>query len=274
MEEKSFKREGNRILSLFPWTSKYDHLVAGFTTKNGGVSTGNFSSLNVGLHVNDEEKAVVANRKLISEDVQFSLENWICSEQTHGNRIEKVAKNDCGKGVKQYGTAVKDTDGIYTDEQDILLTSYYADCVPLYYFSPTSQYIGLAHAGWKGTVLNIAGKMVERWIEEGVDIADIHVAIGPSIGKCCYVVDDTVRNRLEDVLGEQAAYTYKESKQGQYMVDLKEANRRLLVNARIKPENIIVSTSCTCCEDYLFFSHRRDKGKTGRMMSFIGTRSE
>lgn len=274
MKNEAFKLENSRILSLNSWLETHPSLVVGFTARKDGVSEGDYTSLNVGLHVHDRENAVKNNRSLVADSLLFPLERWVCSEQTHGNNVQEVTKEDCTKGVTNYDTAIKDTDGIYTKDKNILLTSFYADCVPIYFFAPKYGYIGLAHAGWKGTVLNIVSKMVIRWQEEGIPVDEIHVAIGPSIGGNCYIVDDRVKDGVHNVLDDMAIGTYKEVEKGQYALDLKEVNKRLAIKAGVFVENILVSHYCTCCEETLFFSHRRDKGKTGRMMSFIGMRSE
>ncbi|MFB8734446.1 laccase domain-containing protein [Bacillus sp. SL00103] len=122
----------------------------------------------------------------------------------------------------------------------------------------------------KETVKQIGAKMVDLWVnQEGAKTDQIQVFIGPSIGNCCYIVDDVVLNQIET-----ASLFYKgcvfEISQGQYKLDLKTLNKNVLLHAGMKEENIHVSSMCTSCNDQLFFSHRRDQGKTGRMMSFVG----
>lgn len=261
----------NGILHLQAW-EELGPIIAGFTTKEGGVSKGAFQGLNLGLHVNDEVQHVHENRRILSQSLHIPLENWICSEQVHDRHVTKVNKQEKGKGVFSYKDGISCTDGIYTIEQDVLLTSCYADCVPLYFYAPSYGMIGLAHAGWKGTVLGIASEMIEKWNHEGVPIEDIRVAIGPSIGSCCYVVDDRVLEAARKVI--KGTVPYETISDGQYAIDLKEINRLLCRQAGIKEENLIVSSLCTSCEEQLFFSHRRDLGVTGRMLSFIGFKEE
>ncbi len=262
------------IMRLSPWESQNHTLTVGFTTKEDGVSEGQYSSLNLGLHVNDSEAVVHQNRKILASKLDFSLDTWICSEQIHDNRVQKVTREHRGKGVFQYADGIQGTDGIYTNETNILLTSCYADCVPLFFYAPAAGFIGLAHAGWKGTAKNIAGEMIAKWTqEEHIDLADIHVAIGPAIESCCYVVDDRVINEVKQVL-HHAVLPFRTVSEGQYALDLKEVNRLLCIQAGVKEEQILVSSLCTSCEETLFFSHRRDKGKTGRMLSFIGFKEE
>ncbi|MFD0771004.1 peptidoglycan editing factor PgeF [Bacillus sp. CGMCC 1.60114] len=259
------------MLHLQAW-EQLGPIIAGFTTKEGGVSTGSFHTMNLGLHVHDNVEDVHENRRLLAEKLHVSLENWICSEQVHDYHVAKVGKQEKGKGVFSYKDGIPNTDGIYTTDTDVLLTSCYADCVPLYFYSPSYKMIGLAHAGWKGTVKGIASEMIRKWKEEGVSLDDIHVAIGPSIGACCYVVDERVLSAAKQVV--HGSVPYEMISDGQYAIDLKEINRLLCLQAGIKEEHIIMSSLCTSCETQLFFSHRRDHGKTGRMLSFIGFKEE
>ena len=266
-----FVLEQEQALSLLSWKEKASNLIVGFTTKNGGVSEGPFSTLNMGLHVKDSVEAVCQNKEVLASLLNMPTENWVGCDQTHEEKILKVNKDDKGKGVYSYSTALAGTDGIYTDCEDILLTLCFADCVPLYFYSEEHSLVGIAHAGWKGTVKNIGGHMIKRWVEDGVNIDTIHVAIGPAISQKEYIVDDYVVNRVEDALPRVEKDKYlKEVSSGQYALDLKKVNCELLLQAGVNEKNILCSSFCTSSDESLFFSHRRDKGKTGRMMSFIG----
>ncbi|ANB61642.1 peptidoglycan editing factor PgeF [Anoxybacteroides amylolyticum] len=251
---------------------RWSNVIAGFTTKQGGFSQAPFATFNLGLHVGDEAIVVEQNRRKLAEFFTIPLEQWVCCEQTHGSRIEKVTARDAGKGTVRLETAIADTDGLYTDEAGILLTLCFADCVPLYFFAPTHGMIGLAHAGWKGTVKNIAGNMVQRFRDEGIMPEEVMVAIGPAIGACCYVVDNRVIDAVQNVLGTSETLPFYEMSVGQYALDLKELNRLLLIKEGV--QHIEVSNYCTSCETNVFFSHRRDNGQTGRMMAFIGRKEE
>ncbi|MBY6267802.1 peptidoglycan editing factor PgeF [Parageobacillus thermoglucosidasius] len=268
-----FQQAGEEMLLLHGRCS-FPNLVAGFTTKHGGVSKGAFATFNLGLHVGDEVSSVCRNRQRLADLLQFPLEQWVCCEQIHDARIEKVTSSQSGKGAADYKSAIAGTDGLYTKEAGLLLALCFADCVPLYFMAPKHGMIGLAHAGWRGTVKNIAGEMIHLWHErEHIPLDDIYVAIGPAIGACCYIVDDRVITYVDCILdGEQAPY--KQVSIGQYALDLKELNKVLLIQAGVREEHIDISGYCTSCADYLFFSHRRDQGKTGRMMAFIGRKGE
>ena len=266
-----FVQQTEQYLSIPSWEAGNSNLVVGFTTKTGGVSKGHFASFNMGLHVLDQDEAVRENKEILAKSVNFPLSKWVGCDQVHDAKIEKIDERLTGKGVTSYSNAVPKTDGIYTDKKDILLTLCFADCVPLYFISPKHSLIGLAHAGWKGTVLDIGGKMVQRWVEEGVSPNDIQAAIGPSISSNAYIVDDYVLGQVETILPEETFQSvFQEVSDGQYSLDLKLINRELLLLAGVPQENILCSSYCTSTQEKLFFSHRRDNGKTGRMMSFIG----
>ncbi|WP_147803085.1 peptidoglycan editing factor PgeF [Alkalicoccus halolimnae] len=260
----------NNNLHLNKWENLLPGLTAGFTTRKGGISPKPFDSKNTGLHVNDREEYVLENRRRTAESIGFPVTSWTAAEQTHGDQIVKVSKPLAGSGSVSYADSIKKTDGFYTSEQGILLTMGFADCVPVYFLSKEKGLVGIVHAGWQGTAKNIAGKMVHLWrYMEGVHPGTIYAAIGPSIDSCCYTVDDRVIKALQETLPDHKPYN--EVSEGQYALQLKEANYHLLINEGVPPEHIFVSSYCTSCNEDLFFSHRRDKGKTGRMTGFIGS---
>jgi hypothetical protein len=198
------------------------------------------------------------------------LEQWICTEQVHGSTIRKVTFTDAGKGAEGLENAVPATDGIYTNEAGLLLALGYADCVPLYFYALNPRMVGIAHAGWRGTVRNIGGNMVKRWMnEESVPREEIYAAIGPSIGECCYEVDRQVIDAVDKALGSEAEGVYRQTDETHWRLDLKECNRKLLIRAGISEDHIECSYHCTGCRTDLF-SHRKENGRTGRMLGFIG----
>ncbi|WP_078434420.1 peptidoglycan editing factor PgeF [Metabacillus halosaccharovorans] len=275
MKANVFEQIDATHLTLTDWNRLIKGLSVGFSTKSGGVSTGNFTSLNLGLHVHDQSEDVRENREVLAMSLSFPIRKWVFAEQVHSNRIMKVNKSSCGKGRLNYEDGLAACDGVYTTEKGVMLSLCFADCVPLYFIAPKHSLIGLAHAGWKGTVKDIAGEMVRKWrLNEGIDADDIYVAIGPSIGDCCYVVDDRVISSIDKRVLDYKPIPYKPLANGKYQLDLKLLNEYYLRNAGILKENVLVSDLCTSCEKELFFSHRRDNGKTGRMLSFIGINEE
>lgn len=272
MKKEPFKLQES-VLFIEPWNSLNPNIVAGFSTRNGGYSKDPFHTMNLGLHVNDTREDVIRNREQLSRLIGTPLHTWICGEQIHGDKIVKVSNADIGKGSIQMETAIKGVDGLYTRDHNTFLLSAYADCVPLYFSTKSAQgIIGVAHAGWRGTVANIGGKMIEKWIsDENIAVEDIVVCIGPSIGKCCYVVNDFVIEQMANSLdGTLSNRIYEKVSDGQYRLDLKAVNYEMIRKTGVLPNHIEISNYCTSCHSDLFFSHRRDEGKTGRMLSFIG----
>lgn len=269
-----FIKVNEQYYSIKSWVEQYPGLVAGFTTKNGGASKDSFQSQNFGFHVGDNTTDVCNNREALAKTIRVPLERWVGAEQTHGIQIKKVTSADRGKGANAYDDSIQDTDGFYSQEKGTLMTLCFADCVPLFFIAPKERMIGIAHAGWKGTVHGIGAKMVSTWQAEGIDVERISVIIGPSICKKCYIVDDYVITFVQNTLEHVEKKPYNQIKEGQYSLDLQELNKQILMKQGIKENQILTTTYCSSCHQDEFFSHRRDNGKTGRMMSFIGWRED
>jgi YfiH family protein len=239
-----------------------------FSTRNGGISTPPFDSLNLAFHVGDAPEAVTANRRIFSAAAGFSLENLVCAQQVHGTRVFSASFQDRGKGVYCYEDAVSETDALITDDSNVVLGAFFADCVPVFIADPVRKAVGLAHAGWKGTLHHIAQKTVAKMTEEfGCVSSDCFAFIGPSIGPCCYRVGEEVIALLDPALAAHVS-SEGEDKKG-FKLDLWGANRADLLVAGLSADNIAVSGLCTRC-DARFFSFRRAGGQTGRMGGFIG----
>ena len=265
-----FLKKHETYYSIKEWVKEFPGLIVGFTTKHGGISKGPFGSLNFGFHVGDEPSAVCQNRRILADQIGFPLQQWVGAEQSHETNIQKVLRNDAGKGAQTYESAFTRTDGFFSYEKDVLLTLCYADCVPLYFLAPSKQMIGIAHAGWKGSVDGIAAEMIERLTLEGIDPSEIKVGIGPSICGDCYIVDNRVIDTIEKSLETVEKKPYNHISGNQYRLDLRKLNEILLVNAGVLAKNIRTTNFCTSCNHETFYSHRKDNGKTGRMISFIG----
>jgi YfiH family protein len=260
----------HELLHLRQWEEQFPGLVAGFTLRTGGASAPPYGTNNLGLHVGDNPEHVVGNRKQLAQRLGMPFEAWTCADQVHGNRVCQVTAG--GAGRESLADVIPATDGLFTNKSGVLLTSFYADCVPLYFLDPERKAIGLAHAGWKGTVARIAEEMVSAFGREyGTAPAELLVAIGPSIGGCCYEVDERIIGRVrESATNWQAAVA--PGKNGRHMLDLRRLNAEILAETGVLPERILCSDWCTSCRTDLFFSHRKEAGKTGRMASFIGWR--
>ena len=264
--------ENAGLLLLQPWLAE-EGLTAGFTTRRAN---------NTALHVGDDPAKVVSSRQAISRKLGFPFEAWTCAEQVHGNEVKVVSREIAGSGRYDRESAIQHTDALVTNEPDILLAMFFADCVPLYFYDPITRSLGLAHAGWKGTVADVAARTVETMGEAfGAKPSDIRAAIGPSIGGCCYEVDEAVLKHVRPVMDplpeceepERIRRVVEPSQDGRARLDLKLLNRHLMIKAGILPSRIEMTSWCTGCRTDLFFSHRTERGNTGRMMSWIGRKT-
>lgn len=266
--------EDTHTMHLTEWEQICPGLVAGFTLRTGGVSEGEFASFNQGLHVGDDPASVIGNRRLLSERLRMPFEAWTCADQVHGKQIGRITETNRGAGRKNLHDCIPATDGLHTNTEGTLLTSFYADCVPLFFLDRQKKAIGLAHAGWKGTVARIGAEMVAAFAREyGSQPTDLLVAIGPAIGQCCYEVDQRIIDQVKAAAADWEK-AVSPAADGKYMLDLPMLNRLILQETGI-PENQIATCGwCTSCHPERFFSYRKEAGKTGRMASFIGWREE
>ncbi|KQL54707.1 laccase [Heyndrickxia shackletonii] len=267
--EPFIKRE-KEYFYIKNWTEISPSIIAGFTTKLGGFSEGFDGTLNCGFHVGDNQETVRKNRQHLAAKLHFPTGKWVGCEQTHGIRIAEINSEQQGKGSLDYESSMQDTDGLYTRLPDTLLTLCYADCVPIYFFAANHDMIGIAHAGWKGTVKGIAKEMIAEWNKKGIEPSEIMVAIGPSICEKCYVVDNRVIKEVDTWLSSGDNKPYNEISSGQYQLNLRKLNQMILEKSGISSENIYITNLCTSCDHMEFYSHRRDRGNTGRMLGFIG----
>lgn len=187
--------------------------------------------------------------------------------QVHGNKVLVVEKQFSFEKKK---ARLPQGDGLITALKNILLVMFSADCPILFFYDPVKEVVGLAHAGWKGTVKGISMEMVKTMKKVFCSSSkDILVGISPAIDSCCYEVGEEVIEKLSKILKNWSMTCYR-GVRGKWMLNLKEANALLLVEEGISRENITYSTHCTCCNPNLFYSYRRSQGEKGRMISFIG----
>ncbi|MEZ4401679.1 MAG: peptidoglycan editing factor PgeF [Kofleriaceae bacterium] len=233
--------------------------IHGFPERTGGVSTGARASLNLGKRWGDDPALVDRNRALVAEHAGFPVEQLQMMRHVHGT------------GVWRVGEPLPDEaefDGLVCDQVGPVLTTFAADCVPLVFADPVARVCGSAHAGWRGTVAGVAARVLARMAELGSRPADVRVALGPSIGACCFEVGPEVvaafRDRYGDVPGLVVAGPAKDH------VDLRVALTAGLVEAGVAPAHIDAAPPCTRCEPDRFFSYRRDGQAGGVHMGFIG----
>lgn len=256
----------------YPAFEKFPEFYHGFSTRLGGVSKGIYSSMNLSFTRGDEEGAVLENYRRIADAIGFSMEGIVCSDQTHTVHIRQVTEADKGKGVLQKKDYT-DIDGLITNVPGITLTTFYADCVPLFFLDPVNKAAGLAHSGWRGTVGRMGEKMVKAMKDAfGSEPENLYAGIGPSICQDCYEVSADVADRFrEEFQGyeEDAGLLYK-TKPGKYQLNLWNANEIVLTEAGILREHISFPGICTCCNPEFLFSHRASQGKRGNLCAFLG----
>lgn len=249
--------------------SEINFINHAFTTKLGGVSKGEFKSMNMAFNRGDDKESVTENYKRFCESAGFDYKSLVASSQDHHTVVRKVTSAEKGIGIYK-PKDMQSVDALVTNEKGVTLVTYYADCTPLFFVDVSKKAIGLAHAGWRGTVGEIGKKTIEKMTEEfGTDPANVKVAIGPAISVCCYEVDKPCADefiKLDEL--DSSKFVFPKNN-GKYMIDLLEANRQILVSAGVNPNNITVSDLCTNCNSDLLWSHRATKGHRGTMCAFM-----
>lgn len=253
----------------FPSFEELPFVRHAFSTRLGGVSTGDFESMNLNFGRGDPRENVEENFRRFCAATGFSYESLTASAQDHHTVVRRVTAAERGVGI----TRPKDresVDGLLTDDPSVTLVTYYADCTPLFFADPVHRAVGLGHSGWRGTAAKMGACMVRRMaVEFGSRPKDLLVAVGPSIGACCYEVDETVAREflaLESLSPRSFLY---EAANGKYRLDLWEANRRVLLEAGVLPEHISTARLCTKCNDRLLWSHRATGGVRGGLAAFL-----
>jgi len=235
-----------------------------FTTKFGGVSSGIYESLNLAQRSGDDIGNVRENYSRLCCALGISTGDIVCSNQVHGTHVRVVTPDDCGRLFK---SNPHNADALITDTPGAALMVFVADCVPILLFDTKKHVAGAVHAGWRGTVANIAGITVSKMISEfGCSPSDISAALGPCIAKCCFEADADVAEAVKEALNEDSELCLSQNGD-KYNIDLKEVNRILLRNAGL--ENIVVSDECTSCRSDKYWSHRKTQGQRGSQAAII-----
>lgn len=263
--------EKNQLISYITiphWSEQGVNI--GFSARHGGASHHPFHSLNMGLHVGDQQESVLCNRRQFAGIFRIGLDKVVCCEQVHGSQVAHVDMEQGGRGAENYNTSLPGIDALVTRTPGIMLATFYADCIPVFFFDPVTRAVAIAHSGWKGTmdriVLNTLQSMVQRL---GSKLGDIEVFLGPGIGPCCFQIAPDLSEKVSKAFVEFDGIMYRN---GEIYWDLRLTNWHILIQAGINPVKIIDCGLCTSCRTDLFYSHRREKGNTGRMMAAIGLR--
>lgn len=264
------KRVGEVLCLTYPLLENTGIVKHGFSTRVGGVSEGVCSTMNLSFSRGDDENAVRENFRRMAKALEVEEDSFVFSHQTHTTNVRKVTLEDKGKGLTRL-LDYQDVDGLITDVPGLCLSTFYADCVPLYFLDPVRKAIGLSHSGWRGTVGKIGYVTVKKMQEEyGSNPEDIIVAIGPSICQDCYEVSEDVIVEFQDNFDKKHwEELYYKKENGKYQLNLWKANEIVLQEAGIVPEHIAVTNLCTCCNHEMLFSHRATQGKRGNLAAFL-----
>jgi len=231
-----------------------------FTTRAGGVSGGPFESLNLGLSSGDDPAPVAENRRRVLSAFGTD-ENSACAfSQVHGSRVL----------TGRPSWFEEEADAVVTDQPGLLLVVSTADCLPVLFHDPVTGAVGAAHCGWRGTLAGVAGATLTKLTAlYGTDPTDVRVAFGPAITAPNYQVGPEVAAAFQDA-GFRAVTP---DGSGSFLLDVASANRAQLLRGGVKPDNLWESGLCTYGDPARFYSHRRDRGQTGRHWAVIMTRS-
>ena len=222
----------------------------------------------------DDFDAVTANYKRFCAAAGFDYDSLVASSQDHNTFVRVVTSKEKGIGIYR-DKDIMSVDALVTNEPGVTLCTYYADCTPIFFVDTAKRAIGLAHAGWRGTVARIAAKVLYTMRENyGTDPADVVCAVGPNIMKCCYEVDEPCAQQFYALGLDDSRFVFPKRGSDKYMVDMLECNRQILVDKGVKPENITVSDLCTKCRSDLLWSHRATAGDRGTMAAFMRINGE
>lgn len=269
-QESYLQEDGAELVLLkYPLLEQTNMVEHCFTTRLGGVSEGIFSSMNLSFLRGDEKSAVEENFRRLAEALGTKTENFVFTDQTHTTNVRKVTGEDAGKGITKERD-YRDVDGLITDEPGLVLSAFFADCVPLYFVDPVHRAIGLSHSGWRGTVGRMGAVTIEAMEKAyGTKAEDIICAIGPSICQDCYEVSEDVAEEFAKEFSGRGQEILLDKGNGKYQLDLWRANEIVLTEAGVLPEHIAMTDICTCCNEKLLFSHRASQGKRGNLGAFL-----
>lgn len=240
-----------------------------FTTRLGGVSEGVCSTLNLSFSRGDDPAAVMENYRRVAKTFGKTVDDFVCTDQTHTTNVLQVGKTEKGYGVTRE-KLYTDVDGLITDELGVILSTFYADCVPLYFVDPVHKAIGLSHSGWRGTVGRMGQKTLEAMEKAyGTKPEEVVAAIGPSICQDCYEISEDVAEHFYEEFKDHGDKILINKGNGKYQLDLWKTNEIVLLEAGVLQEHLAVTNICTCCNAKVLFSHRASQGKRGNLAAFL-----
>lgn len=252
-----------RVESLLP---DLESLVCHYAQRSGGVSEAPFASLNLGFSTGDDPLRVVENRRRLGEHLGAPLDHWIVAGQVHGADVVRPDRERRGEGAFSPSELFPAADALLLCDEDVFALTLGADCPSVIVADPVRRCVGVAHAGWRGTAAGVVQALVLAVVEAGSALTDLHAAVSPGICGGCYEVGIEVFAALAGQPGAAGA------RQGRQL-DLRSIHRAALCDLGVAEGRVRVHPDCTACLPERYFSHRRDRGDTGRNGVLVGWRS-
>lgn len=254
-------------MEIIKW-HPFPEIIAGTTLRNGGVSKGPLSSLNLALNVRDDVNNVIKNREILANFLNTDFYHMVSPTQTHSTHLKKVTILDGGKGMWSLDDAIDDTDALYTRDENLYLLSYHADCTPVLLYDQKEKLIASIHAGWKGNVNEIVLKTL-RYLEknENCQPENIYAYIGPCLGYEAFEAKEDIISLVNKMSINGSKY-YRKVDDGIYRLDAKGLAKEQLLVFGVPSNHITVNSHCTKSEPEDFFSYRNNHD-CGRHVSFI-----
>lgn len=237
-----------------------------FTTRHGGVSGGVWASLNLGERRGDDPDHVRENFRIAGTILGVGADDFVLSRQVHKTAVRVAAPAD----RHTVNTEIPyEADGLVTDVPNLPLMIFIADCVPVLLCDPVNRVIAAVHCGWRSSVGDILGGTASKMAALGAKAENIRAAVGPSIGFDHFETGPEVPEAVKKYLSGDTEGLFRRKDDGKFLVDLRGANRRRLVQLGVKPENIDVSDECTMCLPEKYWSHRVTEGRRGSQCAMI-----
>ncbi len=262
------EKDGVKFLTI-PFFEQAGGVICAFSTRMGGVSPKPFDTLNFSRKREQSNRNFAENFKRFAQAVGFDENKAVGINYAHSPHVYHVHNEDAGRGV--FGEPLTEyCDGLYTDATAIPILSFHADCVPLFFYDPKRRAVAVCHAGWRGVAAHIAQNTVDSLVAIGCSQENILAAIGP----CISVNHFEVGKEVKDVFLREYGNGVILRRNNKLYVNLNKACAQDMLSAGLKEKNITDSGLCTFAEQNLFYSHRRDHGKTGAMAAVISLKDE
>lgn len=239
----------------FPFFDKFPEILCAFSTRNGGFSQNIYSSLNMGLNTGDDRDIILKNRHSFFENLGINAKHIAFQGQIHSANVKSVSK----------GGNYQNTDALFTTVSGIFLSVQTADCIPIFIYSPDQHAIAVIHAGWRGALSGVLKNSLTLFESDKKDnLKNLYVAFGPALQKTCFEIKEDVYSKVP----EKFLLIHKE--ENRRYLDLQSCLKTQLTENGVVSENIFINKTCTHCDSERFYSYRRDRNNSGRMMGIIG----